>query len=104
VWKERASGATAAFLSGTDVFWSHTLNFCAIILLLYLLALHSIHCNSIIYRDLKPNNVGFDVRGDIKIFDFGLAVEFDPAKAKQNGKYRLTGDTGTIRYMAPEGM
>ena len=31
------------------------------------------HKHSIIFRDLKPQNIGFDVRGDVKIFDFGLA-------------------------------
>jgi serine/threonine protein kinase len=57
---------------------------------------------SIIYRDLKPNNIGFDVRGDAKLFDFGLATEFD-ADRTQGGTFKMTGDTGTIRYMAPEG-
>ena len=46
--------------------------------------------------------VGFDVRGDVKIFDFGLAKEFDSSKKDANGNYRLTGDTGSPRYMAPE--
>jgi serine/threonine protein kinase len=57
---------------------------------------------SIIYRDLKPNNIGFDVRDDVKIFDFGLATEYDPDKVNKNSAFKLTGDTGTIRYMAPE--
>jgi serine/threonine protein kinase len=58
--------------------------------------------SSIIYRDLKPNNIGFDVRDDVKIFDFGLATEYDPHKVNKNSAFKLTGDTGTIRYMAPE--
>eukprot|EP00529_Nitzschia_sp_RCC80_P024100 CAMPEP_0113448372 /NCGR_PEP_ID=MMETSP0014_2-20120614/4732_1 /TAXON_ID=2857 /ORGANISM="Nitzschia sp." /LENGTH=456 /DNA_ID=CAMNT_0000339581 /DNA_START=332 /DNA_END=1702 /DNA_ORIENTATION=- /assembly_acc=CAM_ASM_000159 len=62
-------------------------------------AIAYLHDRSIIYRDLKSDNVGFDVRGDAKLFDFGLATEFDVAK---HGNYKLTGDTGTIRYMAPE--
>jgi hypothetical protein len=32
-----------------------------------------LHEKKIIFRDLKPANVGFDVRGDVKLFDFGLA-------------------------------
>lgn len=40
--------------------------------------------------------------GDVKIFDFGLAREFDPDRKNSNGTYNLTGDTGSPRYMAPE--
>jgi len=58
--------------------------------------------SSVIYRDLKPDNIGFDVRGDVKIFDFGLAKELDPRKKLDDGTYNLTGDTGSPRYMAPE--
>jgi serine/threonine protein kinase len=36
----------------------------------------------------------------VKIFDFGLAKEFDP-KSAVDGAYKLTGDTGSPRYMAP---
>ena len=27
----------------------------------------------LVYRDIKQENIGFDVRGDVKVFDFGLA-------------------------------
>jgi serine/threonine protein kinase len=64
--------------------------------------LHSLCARSIIYRDIKPDNIGFDVRGDVKIFDFGLAREFDPKTVDKDGTYNLTGDTGSPRYMAPE--
>lgn len=66
-------------------------------------ALAFLHSNKIIYRDIKPENIGFDVRGDVKLFDFGLAVEMLPAdKEKGTDMYHLTGDTGSPRYMAPE--
>mmetsp|Transcript_39585 Transcript_39585/g.40062 ORF Transcript_39585/g.40062 Transcript_39585/m.40062 type:complete len:408 (+) Transcript_39585:122-1345(+) len=65
-------------------------------------ALSYLHGMSVIYRDLKPDNIGFDVRGDVKIFDFGLAKELDPRKKLDDGTYNLTGDTGSPRYMAPE--
>eukprot|EP00934_Nitzschia_sp_Nitz4_P000775 Nitzschia sp. Nitz4//scaffold161_size51353//37634//39263//NITZ4_006955-RA/size51353-augustus-gene-0.48-mRNA-1//1//CDS//3329537930//775//frame0 len=64
-------------------------------------ALAYLHDVNIMYRDLKPSNVGFDVRDDAKLFDFGLATEFNPDKIR-NPAYKLTGDTGTIRFMAPE--
>ena len=60
----------------------------------------SLYC-SIVYRDLKPDNIGFDIRGDLKIFDFGLARQL-PDEKLDNGVYKMTGDTGSPRYMAPE--
>jgi serine/threonine protein kinase len=48
---------------------------------------------------LKPENVGFDIRGDVKLFDFGLSCEFPKDK---EGPYKLTGTTGSLLYMAPE--
>ncbi len=40
--------------------------------------------------------------GDVKLFDFGLAREYHPSKADKNGCFKMTGDTGSTRYMAPE--
>lgn len=61
-----------------------------------------LHKNKIIYRDVKPNNIGFDVRGDVKLFDFGLSRELRPCDKVKDGLYKLTGVTGSRRYMAPE--
>lgn len=40
--------------------------------------------------------------GDIKVFDFGLSKEIHNSMAVGDGTYKLTGYTGSIRYMAPE--
>jgi serine/threonine protein kinase len=36
-------------------------------------ALEYLHEKGIIYRDVKSTNIGFNVRGDVQIFDFGLS-------------------------------
>mmetsp|Transcript_18024 Transcript_18024/g.49067 ORF Transcript_18024/g.49067 Transcript_18024/m.49067 type:complete len:464 (-) Transcript_18024:2230-3621(-) len=66
-------------------------------------ALSYLHNHHVIYRDLKPDNIGFDIRGDVKIFDFGLAKELDPSlRYGCTEFYELSGNTGSLRYMAPE--
>lgn len=65
-------------------------------------ALEYLHSRRVMYRDLKPDNIGFDVRGDVKIFDFGLAREFPKKELMTNGTYQMSGKTGSLRYMAPE--
>ena len=45
----------------------------------------------------RKDNIGFDVRGDVKIFDFGLAKELDQREKLEDGTYKLTGDTGSPR-------
>jgi serine/threonine protein kinase len=59
-------------------------------------AMEFLHSNKVIYRDLKPHNIGFDVAGTVRLFDFGLA------RIHEEGERKLTGRTGSARYMAPE--
>lgn len=50
----------------------------------------------------KPDNIGFNAKGIVQLFDFGLAKELKDKDLARNGLYKLTGFTGSIRYMAPE--
>ncbi|KAL7523032.1 hypothetical protein ACHAXR_000175, partial [Thalassiosira sp. AJA248-18] len=53
-----------------------------------------LHSKNIVFRDLKPANVGFDSMGVLKLFDFGFAFS-----VKKDLLYDIC---GTPRYMAPE--
>ncbi|CAM9996876.1 unnamed protein product, partial [Hapterophycus canaliculatus] len=69
-------------------------------------ALHYMHHEAsprhmYVCRDLKPDNIGFDADGNIKVFDLGLAKRVT-RKAGANHRYTMTSRCGTIRYMAPE--
>jgi serine/threonine protein kinase len=65
-------------------------------------AIRHLHRLSIVFRDLKPDNVGFDFDGRVKLFDFGLAKELDPLQQTADGMYEMSGGTGSRRFMAPE--
>ena len=54
------------------------------------------HC--VIHRDLKPPNILLTLSGKAKIADFGLSS----FKQFSGEAYKMTGETGSYRYMAPE--
>lgn len=58
-------------------------------------AMQYLHCQDIVYRDLKPDNIGFDSEGVLKMFDFGLAKRVTSADKTDGDLYNLTGNTGT---------
>ena len=59
--------------------------------------LEAAHAVNVVHRDIKPMNVLFDMRGDAKIMDFGLAA---PGAALVPGERGVL--LGTPRYMSPE--
>ncbi|GAX28519.1 hypothetical protein FisN_12Hh116 [Fistulifera solaris] len=61
-------------------------------------AIEYLHSHGIVFRDLKPSNLGFSSTGRIQLYDFGLARELP---GDGNDLYEMSG-VGTRRYMAPE--
>lgn len=45
---------------------------------------------------------GFTLDGTVKILDFGLARILENADPQSNEVYKMSGETGSLRYMAPE--
>lgn len=59
-------------------------------------ALHYLHSNRIIHRDMKPQNILIGASGGVKLCDFGFA------RAMSCNTMVLTSIKGTPLYMAPE--
>lgn len=54
-----------------------------------------------IHRDLKPDNIAFLEDGTLVLFDLGLTTVVRQG-ATADVTYQMTGNTGSLRYMAPE--
>ncbi|KAI4342728.1 hypothetical protein MLD38_027315 [Melastoma candidum] len=55
-----------------------------------------LHSRKIVHRDVKSENMLLDTRRNLKIADFGVA------RVEAQNPRDMTGETGTLGYMAPE--
>eukprot|EP00897_Mesotaenium_endlicherianum_P001955 jgi/Mesen1/1788/ME000014S01189 len=62
--------------------------------------LHNHKPDAIIHRDLKPRNLLRDEGDHVKVADFGLSKLVKVTNL--HDMYKMTGETGSYRYMAPE--
>jgi eukaryotic-like serine/threonine-protein kinase len=62
-------------------------------------ALVYMHSQGVVHRDLKPENILLTEKGQVKIMDFGIALDESARRLTWSG---LSSTIGTPDYMAPE--
>lgn len=60
----------------------------------FLSALCYLHARAVLHRDIKPENILLSGEGEIKVADFGLAID--------TGREKPMSRVGTLDYMPPE--
>merc|ERR1712176_788768 len=73
-------------------------------------AIAYLHSQNVLHRDLKPDNIGFDANGDLKVFDFDIARvcptnnpnASSRRESKEDETFLMTQKVGSPRYMSPE--
>ncbi|GAX16431.1 hypothetical protein FisN_19Lh008 [Fistulifera solaris] len=84
-----------------EAFYSHRL----VVALDIARALRFLHKHNIVFRDLKPENLGISLRGHLILVDFGCAKELKEKELIEHPDgYKASAMAGTVRFMAPEVM
>ena len=65
-------------------------------------AVSFVHSKGVIHRDLKPSNILVTEDGEIKLIDFGVAMEFATAEGSGFTTWSADSRPGTLEYMSPE--
>lgn len=66
-----------------------------------LIGLSYLHSRNIIHRDIKGANVLIDIKGEVKISDFGISKKLTPSSSAKNNNKRASLQ-GSVYWMAPE--
>lgn len=107
-WRDQRQASKATYLENPKLlelsgasrpFWVERLDVC----LRVAEAMEYLHSKChVVHRDLRPENIGFNHEGTVKLAGFRLAVELPTGEG--NATYNLAGDVGQKRYMALEVM
>jgi mitogen-activated protein kinase kinase kinase len=64
-----------------------------------LIGLNYLHSRNIIHRDIKGANILIDIKGEVKISDFGISKKLSTSSSNNNKRASLQ---GSVYWMAPE--